>query len=802
MRSLYQSLFAMLPLVCWALFAVVTDANAQGFTASAPDMRGLQQHSCKEPAMELKAELIRLRQEISQVIACNRDGQVLQDGNCVNAVTLDHNYVDDYQGEPDRRDGLSFGGGAYGLVGGADGLARCVRVCRYDGVDYEDGDVITLYEQSSTCGAPCVERTFTCSGSSFSPSIPAEAHATAGSCPAGPCAGCTDPLTGADIDDGDGVMAYNPVRACGDPCTSATITCSDGSMSSPPWGGGVTDTCPDEPADCDDCLHPITGDPVAEGDDITLYREASACGSCDEDTFTCSAGSFGSTTGYTHDDETTCLEDAACPPGCDVYVGSAYQTTISDGEDITYFRPSSGVTSCNTCDDQLTQTCAGGARIDFGSSYDPSIVSWSACEAANPCPGDCRINWSDGGTENVPHNDSVQAYASGSVSFGNTCSSETRDCNDGTLSGSNTYKNCSSGAAPTCTHNGNQYDIGETITLFKASPNCGIDKCGGSGNFTCQSSGNFTPDDPAKTMSVYNLPSYQACKDASFACDCTINWSDGGTENVPHNDSVQAYASGSVSFGNTCSSETRDCNDGTLSGSNTYKNCSSGAAPTCTHNGNQYDIGETITLFKASPNCGIDKCGGSGNFTCQSSGNFTPDDPAKTMSVYNLPSYQACKDASFACDCTINWSDGGTENVLHNDSVQAYASGSVPYNQSCSSQTRDCNDGTLSGSNTYQSCTPEAPAPSGLTWQRLPNTYGYSPDLILDHSLELGMDVFNSCNAVHAQHQLPSNFITNCTPGGACSNQGVICVYNQRSCEFTSPGPGTAQVFDQYICTD
>lgn len=54
--------------------------------------------------------------------------------------------------------------------------------------------------------------------------------------------------------------------------------------------------------------------------------------------------------------------------------------------------------------------------------------------------------------------------------------------------------------------------------------------------------------------------------------------------------------------------------------------------------------------------------------------------------------------------CTFN---GST--VAHGQSVTAYQSSSVPNGYSCVSQTRTCNNGTLSGSYTYPSCTVIAP---------------------------------------------------------------------------------------------
>lgn len=50
---------------------------------------------------------------------------------------------------------------------------------------------------------------------------------------------------------------------------------------------------------------------------------------------------------------------------------------------------------------------------------------------------------------------------------------------------------------------------------------------------------------------------------------CTLPW--GGT--LQSGSGVTAYAAASVAYGNTCSSQTRTCTNGTLSGSYTHASC-------------------------------------------------------------------------------------------------------------------------------------------------------------------------------------------------------------------------------------
>lgn len=105
---------------------------------------------------------------------------------------------------------------------------------------------------------------------------------------------------------------------------------------------------------------------------------------------------------------------------------------------------------------------------------------------------------------NNQNGQSITAYESSSVAYGQTCTSETRTCNNEALSGSYTYSSCSVQGAASCTFNG---------------------------------------------------------------------------QTIPSGGSVTAYQTSTVTYGNTCTSETRACNNGALSGSYAYSTCSVGAPP-------------------------------------------------------------------------------------------------------------------------------------------------------------------------------------------------------------------------------
>ena len=572
-----KQFFILLALFSFVLI-MAAGAHAQTYTGSGVNMRSLQQNSCKPEALSLKVELLRLKQEVKQIIKCNAGGGFYQGGSCVDAVMTGHNFDEDAGPAPENRGGLEFSGsGIYGLIGGADGQpAQCVAVgCSFNGKDYEDGDKLTLYEQSDSCGAGCTSQTFTCNGDSFDKPIPSDAYASAGSCPAGPCGGCTHPFTGDAMDDGDSAMVYNPVRACGESCTSENIRCEDGTLQDAAWGSNYDQTCPDEPENCDECPHPVTGDMYPDGDTITLYKENNTCGTCGDKDFTCTSGTFGATTGYNHEDESSCLSANACPEGCDVYVGSSYQTTISDGDDVTYYKPSVGEANCGTCAGDTTKSCSNGDDINFTSAYDPTLGSETQCQAENPCPGSCTITWLDTGTsQTVDHGDDVTAHQTGSVAFGDSCNDQIRECDNGSLSGTYRYKNCAPEGASDCTSSLTGFIAhGDSVTQYKEDATC--DNCS-SKEFSCDD-GTITPStSPFGPNSDYTYSGESACL-AANACpdpvDCTLNWTDGGSTIVPHNGDISAYANGSVAFGDSCTSQTRECNDGNLSGTYTYQNC-------------------------------------------------------------------------------------------------------------------------------------------------------------------------------------------------------------------------------------
>jgi hypothetical protein len=107
--------------------------------------------------------------------------------------------------------------------------------------------------------------------------------------------------------------------------------------------------------------------------------------------------------------------------------------TLNTGSSTTAYQASS-VTCGNSCVSQ-SRTCTGNA---LSGSYQYSSCNVGSCAS-------CSLPW--GGS--ITHGQSVTAYAGSLVPCGSSCSSQTRTCNNGSLSGSHQYSSCSVASCPT-----------------------------------------------------------------------------------------------------------------------------------------------------------------------------------------------------------------------------------------------------------------------------------------------------------------------------------------------------------------
>lgn len=292
----------------------------------------------------------------------------------------------------------------------------------------------------------------------------------------------------------------------------------------------------------------------------------------------------------------------------------------------------------------------------------------------------CSLPW--GGTIN--NGQSTTAYASSSVPFGNTCSSETRTCSGTTLSGSYQYGSCSVQAGASCNLPwGGSIASGASTVAYAASSVAYGSSCSSETRYCTNGtlSGSYTNS---------------SCT-VQGPASCGLPW--GGS--IASGQSVTAYAASSVAYGSSCTSQTRSCSNGSLSGSYQYSSCSVQAAASCSLPwGGSISNGQSVTAY-ASTSVAYGSSCSSQSRTCSNgtlSGSYQ---------------YNSCSVQSPA-SCSLPW--GGS--IAHGGSATAYAASTVPYGSSCTSQTRTCNNGSLSGSYSYSSCSVQ-PAPSAscnLPW--------------------------------------------------------------------------------------
>ncbi len=147
------------------------------------------------------------------------------------------------------------------------------------------------------------------------------------------------------------------------------------------------------------------------------------------------------------------------------------------------------------------------------------------------------------------------------------------------------------------------------------------------------------------------------------------------------------YAESVVPFGSSCSGETRTCSNGVLSGSNTKGSCSVTPAASCALPGGGSLAHDAAATFFETDSVPFGSSCVSQSRSCNDgalSGSYThatcaPEAPASCIGP-----------------------DGAT--IAHNALATYFASASVPYGGTCSSEKRACFNGTLSGSNTHPAC--------------------------------------------------------------------------------------------------
>ena len=422
-------------LVGLSALVMPTATHAQERSGRGVDMRAIaeQGHSCRQPAMRLYQDVLVLRQGIRDILECNAQGEFFIGGACVPAVTLDHDFRSDYTGNPDNRDGLAFEENGnfndFGLIGGADGAdIRCAleNTCTdpCTNAELEEGEETSvIYKDTRACGEDCQSTTLTCGADGLSDLPAGWSGSVCGECPDENCDSCTDPCTGATVEDGQQTdFVYEEIVACGETCTSTFLTCTNGSLSSPPWGGEgdfVCGPCPDCLTCPADTLEWTTPEGTCEGPvSLTNIGQSDTA----QDTIDPLTGS--ATFPCEADGEWGAPTSATCTPTyCNNPCGAG---TISDGTPVTVYENRTLSCGETAADAQVTLTCTDGDTGFNESAYQCNAPDapgvWELEDDWSTCSATCG-----GGTQTKEY---ICSCGAGNCS-GSQPSDKSQACNEG-----------------------------------------------------------------------------------------------------------------------------------------------------------------------------------------------------------------------------------------------------------------------------------------------------------------------------------------------------------------------------------
>ena len=473
------------------------------------------------------------------------------------------------------------------------------------------------------------------------------------------------------------------------------------------------------PTDGIDCS--FNGENVIDGSSVQAFQNSTVNfgNSCVSEKRLCTAGALSGSFAFA-----SCAVGA--PASC-LFNGN----TLLHGDSVTSYT-SSTVAFGQVCSSVAeTRICNNG--VLSGSA------AYAACDTAA-----ARSCLFDGKT--IAHGQFTLAYLNSSSQFGNTCSQENRVCNDGTLSGSYTFGSCTIDQPASCLFDGRTLAHGETAFAFQSSTSSFGVACTQE-NRTC-SNGTLSGS--------FNFSSCAVNQPAS----CSLNGS-----TVTHGASVIAFESTNVTYGSSCNSQARSCSNGVLSGTFLNSACSVDAAANCTLNGNTVLNGASVTMFAASHVPAGQTCT-SESRTCSngtlSGSNVSASCVVDGIVVINPPP-----------TCNFN---GAT--IVSDATVKAYESASVPFGQTCISESRECLFGQLTGSFTNSSCSVQAAASCTLNGKLIAN--GSSVTVFTTSSVASGQ-------ACKSEVRTCSN--------GVLSGSAVAetCVVNNPPPQQPPVDPGTGQ---------
>lgn len=218
-------------------------------------------------------------------------------------------------------------------------------------------------------------------------------------------------------------------------------------------------------------------------------------------------------------------------------------------------------------------------------------------------------------------------------------------------------------------------------------------------------------------------------------------------------ESVIGYQNSSVPFGSRCRYELRTCQNGMLSGSYRYADCREGGAASCLFNGNTIKSGEYITTYLTSSVIKGEACQ-SERRSCQNgvlSGTY--------QFAYCIETTQSCM------------FNGQT--IPNGGSVKAYLNSSVKSGSNCANtmETRTCANGVLSGTYQFASCSTEGASGCSFNGQTIAS--GEAIKAFLNSTEGYGGQCREESRTCQNGVLSGSYQFASCTVGGAAS-----CLFN------------------------
>lgn len=316
------------------------------------------------------------------------------------------------------------------------------------------------------------------------------------------------------------------------------------------------------------------------------------------------------------------------------------------------------VLAYNTTNIEIGEECSSEERTCNDGVMSGSF-QYASCNIN--LPASCLFNG-----ETIAHGSSVAAYTNSSEPFDSSCSQEFRTCDNGNLSGSNQYASCAVDTPASCLFNGQTIAHGQNTAAFLNSTETYGNSC-------------TTESRSCNNGVLSGSYQYGSCV-VDQAASCLFNG-----QTITSGDSVSAFQSSTVEYGQMCIAETRICDNGHLSGSNNYASCDAGQPASCLFNGQTITHGQSVTAFL--------KSAVSSGSTCSSEVRTCDNG---TLSGSNQ--YASCV-VDAAKSCLFN-----NQTINDGQSVIAYKTSSVNSPATCESETRVCSNGTLSGGYTKATC--------------------------------------------------------------------------------------------------